>query len=197
MNALVRPSELVAEAAEPRRHRFKFDELLTIQAAGILGDRRTELMDGEIIDMPTDGELHQQFSIQLTTWLATSLDLSRYAFVGNTTLKLGEEWAPSPDFRVFSAETDGTRLTGDEVLLAIEEAHTSLTYDLTDKAAAYGAYGIRDYWVIDLEARRTHVHREPSSAGYGSVALFERDQVLDALLIPGLSLRLADLPRVG
>ncbi len=196
MNALVRSPEF-ALPAEPRRHRFTLDEVLAMQAAGLLGDHRTELMDGEIIDMPADGELHQQFSIQLTKWLATRLDLSCYDFVGSTTLKLNEEWAPSPDFRVFSSQADGTRLAGEDVLLAIEEAHSSLRYDLREKAAAYAAYELRDYWVIEVERRRIHVHREPGPDGYRSVEVFERDHPVSALLIPGLSLRLADLPRVG
>ncbi len=196
MNAVVRKTEFVP-FAEPRRHRFTLDELLAIEAIGLFRDVRTELMDGEIIEMPTNGELHQQFSIQLTKWLARNLDLSRYDFVGATTLKLADEWAPSPDFRVFAVEDDGTRLTGDQVLLAIEEAHSSLNYDLNDKAAAYATYGIRDYWVIDLERRRLHLHRDPGPDGYRSVEVFEREEPAAALLIPGLSLRLADLPRVG
>ena len=51
--------------------------------------------------------------------------------------------------------------------------------------------------MIDLNARRLHVHREPSPDGYRSVRAFEREAAVDALLIPGLTLRLADLPRVG
>ena len=48
-----------------------------------------------------------------------------------------------------------------------------------------------------MEAERVHVHRAPGPEGYGSVEVFERDQLVEALLIPGLALRLADLPRVG
>lgn len=74
MNALVRPSELTAADVEPRRHRFTPKQVLAIQDTGILGDGRIELMDGEIIHMPADGELHRSWTRALTRWLANNLE---------------------------------------------------------------------------------------------------------------------------
>lgn len=97
MNAVVRQTEFVS-SAEPRRHRFTLDELPAIQDLGILGDGRIELVDGEIIHMPADGELHRRWTRQLTVWLAHRLDLGAYVFVSNTTLDSGLGCYPSPDF---------------------------------------------------------------------------------------------------
>ena len=65
------------------------------------------------------------------------------------------------------------------------------------KADLYARHGVRDYWVIDLNARRMHVHRAPSPDGYADVSIADAATPVEALLIPGLVLRLADLPRVG
>lgn len=104
---------------------------------------------------------------------------------------------PSPDFHVYPAALSEGQVHGPEMLLIIEQADSSLSRDLGSKAALYASHGVHDYWVIDLNERRTHVHREPSPEGYASIQVFERDQAVRALLIPGLSLRISDLPRVG
>ena len=51
--------------------------------------------------------------------------------------------------------------------------------------------------MVDVKAERILAHREPTLAGYASVAEVARDEGLAALAIPGLVLRLADLPRFG
>lgn len=196
MNAVVRQTEFVP-FAEPRRHRFTLEEVLAMQGAGILHDRRTELIDGEIVHMATDGELHRRWSNELTLWLARRLDPERHRFLVSTTLPLGEGWAPSPDFYIYPAEIDEGAVAAGNVLLVVEESDSSLRRDLKAKPDDYARYGVQDYWAIDLNARRLHVHRDPSPEGYRSVEVFEREQAVDALLVPGLTLRLADLPRVG
>lgn len=111
---------------------------------------------------------------------------------------LSPYWAPSPDWYVFSADLAEGEVDGDNVLLVIEQADSSLRTDLNDKAALYARHGVRDYWVLDLEARRVHVHRGPTPDGYAeTLPPFGADQPVEALLIPGLSLRLDQLSRVN
>lgn len=196
MNAPVQHASLL-EPEEPRKHRFTFDELLGIQALGLLGEGRIELVAGEILHMPADGELHRSWTLELAAWFAEQLDFKRYALLTNTTLNTGLEWFPSPDFYVHDRAIPHANVRAPDLLLLIEQADTSLERDLKEKASDYAESGIRDYWVIDLNARRVHVHRDPGAKGYTSVEVFERDQPVSALLIPGLTLRIADLPRVG
>ena len=84
-----------------------------------------------------------------------------------------------------------------DVRLAIEVSDTSLTRDLRKKAELYARFGIADYWVVDVKAERLHVHRDPGPAGSADIRVLERGEAVEALLIPGLVLRLADLPRFG
>jgi Uma2 family endonuclease len=46
------------------------------------------------------------------------------------------------------------------ILLAIEVADLTLSFDLATKARLYAA-GIPEYWVLDVNDRRFIVHREP------------------------------------
>ena len=196
MNAVVRQTEFNPSPA-PGRHRFTLEEVLAMQDAGILDGERTELIDGDIVHMPEDGELHRRWANELILWFARRLDPGQHRFLVGTTLPVGTGWAPSPDSYVYPANVDEGAVNGSNVLLVVEESDSSLRRDLQAKPDDYARHGVREYWAIDLNARRVHVHRDPGSDGYRSVQAFERDQPVAALLIPDLTLRLADLPRVG
>ena len=190
MTAMLRQADVVP-------HRFTVAEFLEVAATDAFEDRRIELIEGEIVDMPVDGALHRRWTAGLTVWLARSLDLDRYTHIFNTTLELSDYSAPSPDLQIYSSALREEDVHGEQVLLAIEQADTSLKKDLRLKADLYARHGVRDYWVIDLKARRMHVHRTPGPDGYADVAIADAAATVEALLIPGLVLRLADLPRVG
>ncbi len=84
-------------------------------------------------------------------------------------------------------------LRGGQTLLVIEQADSSRRRDLGWEAALYARHGVRDYWVIDLEQREIHVHRDPADSGYGFRKRFAAHEGIDALLIPNLVLRLDQL----
>src|SRR5262249_30208428 len=113
-----------------------------------------------------------------------------------STLVLDKYNGPKPDWYVFSAALATTDVRGPDVLLAIEQSHSSLQRDLEEKAALYARFSVRDYWAIDLEEKRVHVHRDPTAEGYRIKRRFEADETVDALLIPGLTLKLLELERV-
>jgi len=46
-------------------------------------------------------------------------------------------------------------------LLLIEVSDTTLRYDLNVKARLYATHGVREYWVVDLVAKRVWRHRKP------------------------------------
>ena len=48
-----------------------------------------------------------------------------------------------------------------DVLLVVEIADSSLTYDRNDKAALYAGAGVPEYWVLSIKARTLEALREP------------------------------------
>ena len=189
MNALLRQAEAIP-------HRFTVEQMWALQDSGALGDARVELIDGELIDMPADGPRNIDWAGVLGRWLFTAVD-DRHLIVPGMTLRLSDEDGPKPDWYVFPAKLAAADVRGPDVLLAIEQSDTTLAKDLGVKAALYARFGLPDYWAIDLERAVVHVHREPGPEGYGSVEVFDRHASVAALLIPGLALRIAGLPRVG
>lgn len=196
MNAVAPQKQFSPDAADAPRHRFTVDEVMAMSAAGLLDDKRVELIEGELIEMPSDGPRHRDYAAVLGRWLIRALD-DDFVVMPATTLVLSTWNAPEPDWYVFAAATPTADVRGPDVLLALEQSETSVRRDLGWKADLYARHGIRDYWAIELETGRTYVHRDPTPDGYRTVTTHERDASIEALLIPGLSLRIADLPRVN
>lgn len=188
-HAPVRASEIA-----PERHRFTVADLEAMTRAGVLdADADVELIEGEIWDAPPDSVRNRNFATALVRRLVGSLG-PEYLIVPDKSLILSDVSAPKPDWYVFHESVRTEELRGPDVLLAIEQSDSTLKTDLEVKADLYARHGVRDYWAIDLERRRVFVHRGPSAEGYAEVRRCEADETVEALLLPGLALRIADLP---
>ena len=74
----------------------------------------------------------------------------------------------------------------------VEVADTSLTFDLTVKAALYARAGIVEYWVLDVSGRRLVVHRDPRDGRYRSIVAFSEQESAAPLASPGSAFRIGD-----
>lgn len=101
---------------------------------------------------------------------------------------------PEPDvFWVHRRRYRDRHPNAGNIVLAIEEADSSLEYDLGEKAQLYAESGLVEYWVIDAPNHRVHVMREPTGSGYQSLAVFETGDVVSPLIHPEAILDLQDL----
>ncbi len=157
-------------APEPTNpiHRISVEQFHRMIAAGCFGDGdRVELIDGEMRDMPPIGPPHGGTTDRLTMLFAPQLAGQAIIRVqGAVVLDDGTELYP--DLSVLKFRDDYYRQanpTGDDVLLIIEVADSSLALDLGAKLAKYARAGIRRYWVVDLRHRILHDHRDPDRFG--------------------------------
>jgi len=74
------------------------------------------------------------------------------------------------------------------VLLAIEVASSSLSYDRRIKAPIYAHHGVREYWVVDADARLAWVHTGPSDDGWASIVEVGLDEKLTTPTLPAFSI---------
>jgi Uma2 family endonuclease len=187
---------------KPRRKtRWTYEEYYRMADAGVFRDQRVELINGEIVEMPPQGEPHY------TTILIGSKRLERafgdgYVVRTQGPLRTGQDEEPEPDIAVIVG-TIGEMLAAGRprsAVLVVEVSVTTLDYDLGEKAEIYAAAGIEDYWVIDLQSRLIHVHRrtivDPSmSRGrrYSQIEVLSDDKSIAPLAVPNQSIRIADL----
>jgi Uma2 family endonuclease len=71
-----------------------------------------------------------------------------------------------------------------DIQLLVEIADSTLTFDLTVKAALYARAGIVEYWVLDVAGRRLICHRGPISGSYSSVMVYNEQESLAPLSAP-------------
>lgn len=112
------------------------------------------------------------------------------AFACDTTLRLSDTHAPSPDFFLFPRNIKASAARGPDLLLLIEIADSSAKKDLDIKGPKYREHGVREYWVVDLVARVTHVHR--LDGAWPEMPPVPFDVLLAPILLAGIRLRIAD-----
>lgn len=177
----------------PRPHLLTVHDYYRMAEVGLLSpDDRTELIEGEIIDMPPIGDRHASVVRSLTKRLVLAVgDSAEVSSQLPVRLSLRSE--PQPDFAIVKARQGGYRkhpVPGD-VLLLIEVSDSTLRYDLGKRASLYAAHRIPEYWVFDLQHDRVWRHHTPRGCEYT-----QRDEITaGALPLPALdaALDLADL----
>lgn len=198
MSTVVTPPSSVSPRFMPRPLRWTVAEFHRVNSTGIWEGRRPYLLNGVIVEQGPMNPPH-----------ATGVELARVAlqagfgagwFVrAHVPLALGQESDPMPDPAVVSGgPRDYAQNHPTTAVLVVEVSDTTLAADLTDKAELYAKAGIADYWVLDLDARRLFVFRDPQAiAANGSsyrrhLTLGPNDTV-SPLAAPGATVRVADL----
>lgn len=178
------------------QHRFTLDDVLRMQEAGILDeDARVELIDGVLVEMATEGSLHAWLKLQIAKRFST-LAGDAVEVVVDSTLRLAPTYAPDPDLYVYDAALPFSGVNGANVGLIVEIAQSTVTKDLTLKAELYAQHGVRDYWVVDVNTDTITSHRDPVDGVYRDVARHVAEDKVTSLVLPSVSLRLADLPPI-
>ena len=167
------------------------DEVLQMVDKGLLPhDNHLELIRGELIEMSPSGQRHSVAVNRIHLFLIELL--GRKAFIwGQTNVLLDPYSAPEPDIAVLKFRDDfyEGRLPGPEaILLAIEIADTSLSYDRKIKAPLYAEFGIPEYWILDLQRQCVEQYQLPSESGYLRKTIVQKDQMLP---LPGLGVEIS------
>lgn len=135
--------------------------------AGILQDRRVELLGGEIIEMSPEGAPHYMLGEDVAAYLRTLLNDRAYVrFDGPITLKNSE---PEPDITIVSLPREKYRQRhpySEDILLIIEIANSTLDIDLGKKKIIYAKNKIREYWVIDMQQKTLILLQNPYQDNY-------------------------------
>lgn len=160
-------------------------------------DEPMELIRGEIV--PMMAELDPHFKMRTRLWrrftLALELDPPpgpKLIVASEGSLFLFEDTEFKPDVAIFPEDLSSESVRGRDVLIAMEVAKSSHRRDRIIKPPLYAESGLRELWVVDLDKKRTIVHRAPEASVYADIRTLEFDAVLAPLALPGLTLRVAD-----
>jgi len=185
-------------AAPPPRHwKLTAEQYQRMGETGILHeDDHVELLEGELYAMSPIGSWHNSRVDAIAAAFAGEA-LSRRAIVRvQGSFRLSPDAEPEPDILVLRFRSDfyETALPGPEdVLLLIEVAETSLAYDRDFKLPLYAAAGIPDAWLLNHDAMRLEIYREPHNGAYRSVTFVERSGSVTPLAFPDLTIQMSDI----
>lgn len=78
-------------------------------------------------------------------------------------------------------------------VLILEIAESSLGFDRITKKRLYARNGIRENWMLDLNARALKVYRDPQGDDFLSKQTIGRDGSIASLAVPDRPVAIADL----
>ena len=178
------------------RKRFTTHEYEQIIAAGVIGeDDRVELLEGEIVEMSPIGPSHSSCVVRLTR-LLYKLDAPDIIIRVQDPIHLGEFSKPQPDISVVQQRDDlysSGHPEPEDILLLIEVAESSLSYDRDAKLPLYARAGIPEVWIVALLPQTVEVFRSPGENGYNEATGLHRGDTVAALNLPQLTLTVASI----
>lgn len=155
-------------------------------------DDRIELIGGELVPMSPKGNRHEVIRGELGQWLARKLPAEINVYI-EPGWRADPTYYLEPDILIFPDSHGLGELPASEVLLVIEVAHSSLSYDTGRKAKTYASLGVREYWVVNAKTLETIVHLTPGLEGYGSVSTHAPSETLSPHALPALTVSLGAL----
>lgn len=153
----------------PRKRRFTVEEYHRMGEAGILHeDDRVELLDGHLYVTSPIGSEHAACVRRLTRLFIRQVEPRALVSIQNP-IRLDQASEPEPDLALLAPREDDYAARHphpDEVLLVIEVADSSESFDRSTKRSLYARAGLPEYWVVALEDNQMHVYRTPEGDQY-------------------------------
>lgn len=182
--------------APVRKHLTDIKEWQKLGEANIFPPgSRLELIEGEILEMAPIGCNHSGHVIRLTNFFAPLLNKNAIINVQNP-LQLGDLSEPEPDFMLLKPNADfycSRHPNAGDVLLLIEVADSSLSFDQNQKLRLYAQHNIAEYWLMNLNDSCLEVYRQPHGDCYGEKTTLRVGDTVTLSQLNQISINIADI----
>lgn len=174
--------------------KFTVEQYHQMAEKGILHcQERVELITGEIITMSPIGFRHAATINRLVNALLPLQMAKKVIISVQNLISLGDHSEPQPDLALLKPVENfySDRLPGaEDILLLIEVADSSLTYDREIKIPLYAQHQINEVWLINLSQNQLECYRNPLNNRYQTQTIFYANQIVSSLAFPELRLNL-------
>jgi len=173
---------------------WTLEEYEAMISAGVLGDEdRVELLFGKIVDMSPIGISHSYCIQELARFMFKNFD-EDFVCRQEQPVAFPLHSMPEPDYvlaKKYKHRYRSRRPEPKDIRLIIEVSDSTLGRDRGAKMRLYAAYGIKEYWILNLIDRQLELYTEPTEAeGYTNRQSIPRE---DTFVSPLLGeLRAAD-----
>jgi Uma2 family endonuclease len=157
-------------------------------------DERVELLEGEIIPMVPMGPNHNWSTSRVAKAFMPLAMRDAVILYVQGSIALDNLSEPQPDAVLLAPDNYKDRLPGSrDILLVVEVADSTLRTDRDRKIPLYGQRGIRESWLVDLNAGVVTAYRIPSAKGYLEEKRFKRGEKLAPEAFPDFEVAVDDL----
>jgi Uma2 family endonuclease len=174
----------------PQRYHFSTRQYDRLVELGVLPEgTRVELLDGELIQMPAQGDRHVS-CLRRLIGLMHGVGVAPGTLLVQMPLRIAWDGEPEPDLVVLrppAAQYDARPPGVEDVLLLVEVADSSRDYDRARKVPGYAQAAIPEVWLVDLRDEVLQVHRDPAGGTFRVVHVLRRGETAYALAVPGVS----------
>jgi Uma2 family endonuclease len=168
--------------------KWSVEEYHHLIEAGILSNRRVELIAGEIWSMSPEGPLHHSLNWEIADYLRDLLPgVALISEAHPITLADSE---PEPDIAVVRSPRSQYRdrhPMAEDIYWLIEISDTTLDYDLGKKKKAYARARISKYWGVDIKNRLIRVFQQPQGEDYRVIQNY-REGTITPLAFPHIKI---------
>ena len=165
--------------------------------ASLPDDERCELIDGELMPMPSPKEIHQKILKLMTRrfFAVEALGLGIFYFAPFDVI-LSRFNVVQPDL-IFVSSARAHIITEDNIrgapdLVVKILSPSTAGYDRTTKRNLYARHGVREYWLIDPYAKTITILILGAN-GYDTHAVYGEGDTLTSPTLAGFALNLNDL----
>jgi Uma2 family endonuclease len=163
--------------------------------AGIWDDYRVELLNGVIVEMPSEGASHAHRSTKTCNHLKDLLGEQALVREGHPISFPNSNSEPEPDIAIVQPLDEEYALHHPypgNIFWLIEYSNSSLEKDLKVKTITYAAEAIPEYWVINLKKSCLIVFRDPVDGKYQSRQEFTSGTI-SSLAFPDVAIAIPNL----
>lgn len=177
---------------KPQKYLWTREEYYKMAEANILTPLdRVELIEGEVIKMPSQNPPHST-SILIWQEILQNVFGSGFTIRPQLPLSLNLTSEPEPDIAVVRGSfRDYKTAHPDTALLVVEISDTTLAFDRREKASLYARAGIQEYWIVNLIEKKVEIHRDPCDKsdmpfgyGYGQIKFYKAGDTISPLSAP-------------
>ena len=183
-------------AYAPQKYLLTVEEFDRMGEAGIFTeDDRVELLDGEIYVMAPIGDEHSVGVRVLLNRLARLLG-ERAIVDAQNPMRLSDRSEPQPDILLLKPRADFYRSgkpRPEDVLLLVEVAESSLTYDRREQLPRSARAGVREVWIVNLVSGQIEVYRSPVGAEYTETVVYRRGHTVSPQAFPDIAIAVTDV----
>src|SRR5262245_20674672 len=178
---------------ELKTHRFTVEEYESLADNPVFSSLRTELIDGQIVEMTPKNDTHAHVLSLLNQFFSKRLPDELLVRLQDP-IVISDFTEPEPDLviRRQSGPNRGRHPRPEDILLLVEVAESSLSYDRGRRADLSASAGIVEYWIVNLVEPAIEVHRDPQDGAYQQIYSVTAGSVT-TLMLPNLSLGLSTL----